>query len=155
MSAPESPRKMTPTERLHDIVTTALTQRAAMRPSVTISRDAAGGYSYDVRVAHDDPQEAWKQALALEALAAKKYPPVVVAPRDKASFTRNAKGETQMDFEAQGEDAYARVEAMYQAGTARYPTANGTVTNDAPAEKDADEKRARAAAAIARNQAKR
>ena len=99
-----------------------------------------------------------QQARTIEQLTTR-------APRvgdAKISFTRNAKGETQISVEVGApmgvdhvelshhvSEVYATAWGTYEAATRRYPTSEGTVTNDeAPEDPN---KRAARAAAIARN----
>lgn len=113
----------------------AALNRAPARPSVTISRDGNGNYSYDVRVTADDAEDAMDAAIRLELVLAASYPAAEPSPeRHKVSLTRNAKGETQIDVEGRYTDAddLQAVAAYYETLRGRYPLADGTATHDQP-----------------------
>jgi hypothetical protein len=110
----------------------AALNRAPSRPTVTISRDGNGNYSYDVRVPADDPQLALAQAMEIEAQLFIQYPPDDEGSlyTSKISATRNAKGETQLDVEVKSETAGPQhvadaVAQTYDALREQYPL-NGT-----------------------------
>lgn len=55
MSAAEEPRRLTPTERLHEVTMAAMGRRqAAPESSVTISRNAKGIAQFEVTVRGED-----------------------------------------------------------------------------------------------------
>lgn len=55
MSAVEEPRRLTPTERLHEVTMAAMGRRpAAPESSVTISRNAKGVAQFEVTVRGED-----------------------------------------------------------------------------------------------------
>ena len=133
MSAPEqTPRKSyRQGEALRDAL--AALNRAPLRPSVTISRDASGNYSYDVRVTDDDPYRALDHARDISDELARIYPaaPPSNGPVFDTELTRNAKGETQIKLSAKVDDPET-VAAQYETLRARYPLADGTVSADKP-----------------------
>jgi hypothetical protein len=69
MSAPETePRRLTPTERLHEVTMAAMT-RAAAPPehSVEITRNAKGVHQYEVTVRGYDLADVIQRALDVRA----------------------------------------------------------------------------------------
>ena len=72
MSTTETePRRLTPTERLHEVTMAAMT-RAAAPPehSVEITRNAKGVHQYEVTVRGYDLNEVIQRALDVQALLA-------------------------------------------------------------------------------------
>lgn len=138
MSAPEPDTQPRRSYRQGDALRDALAalNRAASRPSVSISRDASGHYSYDVRVTNDSATLALTTAREIEQELAAQFPAAEPAPeRHKVSLTRNAKGETQIDLDGKWTDAdeLTTVAEHYETLRARYPLADGKATHDAPA----------------------
>ncbi len=76
MSAAESePRRLTPTERLHEVTMAGILRpRTEPESSVTLTRNAKGDVQVEVVVRATDSASAYDQAVELFDAAAKKYP---------------------------------------------------------------------------------
>lgn len=63
MTTPEEPRRLTPTERLHEVTMAAMSRRPAEpESSVTITRNAKGVFQFEVTVRGPDVFEAYNLA---------------------------------------------------------------------------------------------
>ena len=131
-SAEESRPRMTISRALE----MALLNRQARQPSVKILVSEGRVAGAEVFAAHDDIEEAERQARVTAERIMGEYPPPEQKQleRGKVSLTRNAKGETQIDFEGrwsvdQDLDEHA---ARFEALRGRFPLADGTATHDAP-----------------------
>lgn len=130
MSATENgkPPRMTISRALE----MALLNRQARQPSVKIIIGKGRVVGAEVFSAHDDIEEAERQARVIAEQIMSEYPP---EPNGEPSYdtelTRNAKGETQIKLSATHPDPLA-VADQYEALRGRYPLADGTATHDAP-----------------------
>lgn len=79
MSATDEPRRLTPTERLHDVTMAAILRpRTEPESSVTLARNAKGDVQIEVVVRAADSASAYDQAVELFDTAAARYPRVPV-----------------------------------------------------------------------------
>lgn len=69
------PRRLTPTERLHEVTMAAMLRpRTEPESSVTLARNAKGDVQIEVVVRAADSASAYDQAVELFESAAKRYP---------------------------------------------------------------------------------
>ena len=74
-AAPVEPRRLTPTERLHEVTMAAMGRRPAEpESSVTITRNAKGVFQFEVTVRGPDVVECQAQAEATADDLVKRYP---------------------------------------------------------------------------------
>jgi hypothetical protein len=75
MSSTEQERRLTPTERLHEVTMTALSRRPSEpESSVTITRNARGVFQFEVTVRGPDIDTLTTQADAIVAGLVARYP---------------------------------------------------------------------------------
>lgn len=131
----DAPQRMT----LSRVVELLLTRSARTHSSVTITRSSSGTVGFDVTIATGDTDEVVtaEQASALcqtiaDALI-EKYPPPPDHDNADASYTRNAKGETQIAVSAKTTPTGNRklaelvneLRTVYDRERMRYPMADG------------------------------
>ena len=131
---------MTPTERLHDIITNLVLSGRSRQSSVKYEITDGRVTGVDIFVADDDPYKADATARLLVANALEDFPPQIVStnmPTD-IELTRNAKGETQakVSMKSNGTHAPGLVRDVtgdvFEQIRARFPLLDGTVSHDAP-----------------------
>ena len=128
MSAEEVRPRMTISRALE----MALLNRQARQPSVKILVSEGRVVGAEVFAAHDDIEEAERQARIVAESIMSEYPPAPNGePVYDTELTRNAKGETQIKLSSKHPDPLA-VAAHYETLRGRYPLADGTATHDAP-----------------------
>lgn len=75
MSADTEPRRLTPTERLHEVTMAAMGRKPAEpESSVTITRNAKGVVQFEVTIRHTDPVQADAIARNFFASLERAYP---------------------------------------------------------------------------------
>ena len=78
-AADESPRRLTPTERLHEVTMAAMGRRPAEpESSVEITRNAKGAIQFSVTVRDADPEHAYTVAVELAERIEAQYPGAAV-----------------------------------------------------------------------------
>ena len=69
------PRRLTPTERLHEVTMAAMSRRPSEpESSVTITRNARGVFQFEVTVRGGDASECSKDAHTIALWLVNKYP---------------------------------------------------------------------------------
>lgn len=81
MSAEETPRRLTPTEKLHEVTMAAMSRRPSEpESSVTISRNAKGVAQFEVTVRGGDASACLIDAEDIFAYLERRFPYPVEAP---------------------------------------------------------------------------
>lgn len=134
----DEPRKMTPTERYHDIITNLILASRARQSSSKRVVQNGKIVSAEFYTAHDDPAEADRINRELVAAHIAENPAVEAHPASDFEHTRNAKGETQLksSVKSNGElhpmDVLRLAQDAFEADRAHFPLSDGTVSHDAP-----------------------
>lgn len=135
MSTPERPKRLS----LSEIIELILTRGQGDRSSITLGRTAAGDTTIEVKVRTGDDGEiataahAAQQAQAIYDRLRDLYPSRREHDNAEVSFTRNAKGETQVSVSAKtSNDGHATMHELeratsdvYDTARMRYPMADG------------------------------
>ena len=119
---------------LSEVLELVLTRSSGDRSTVALSRTASGEVVIDVKVSAETVEQAGEMAHAEYERLRELYPRTDEPSEPTVTLSRNAKGDTQIEFKGQGWEA---TEAGYDRARMKYPMANGLTARPGTVDLDA------------------